>query len=238
MTAAAVHRCARCSIEYVTDPPPSCGRCAGPLYRLPDRWAGQDLDHRPRTPRLLSAMAIRGHRSVRRPAGEVLAPIFGSSIPSAWLLVVTGLPGAGKSTWVLRALDSGAWQTPVLVAAEEGVEGAGLAERVARLEVMRVQFSDARSLPELTSVLQEHEPDVLAIDSATSIGLEPGDLLMLRRLFPATTLVAVVQSIKNGAHRGSQAWLHDADAVLRIDGPDRWALTKCWFSPTRTSEEV
>lgn len=235
-----VYRCARCAVEYVSDPPPSCGRCTAPLYRLPDAWAGRALDHAPREPRVLTAYDVRSRRAARRPAGDVLAPIFGASVPQGWLLVVTGLPGSGKSTWTLRALESGWAESPMLVAAEEGVQGAGLADRVARLEVTRTKFCDAASFPEVTSILDEHEPDVLAIDSVTALNLEPQDLLALRRSYPRVAFVAVVQSTKSGAHRGSQAWIHDADAVLRLEPGSRWELVKSWFSPLASGvmEEV
>ncbi len=227
----AVWRCCRCHVEYVGDPPPSCGRCASGLYRLPDQWAGKPLDHAPRRPVLRTAFDLRANRIARRPAGEILAPIFGEKIPQGWLLVVTGLPSSGKSTWVLRALESGAWEKPILVAAEEGLTGSGLVERITALEATRTQFSDAQSFPEITSLLDEHEPDCLAIDSVTPLGLAPEDLLILRKNYPTTTFVAVVQSTKSGSHAGSQSWLHDADAVLRLEGEGRWSLVKSWLGP-------
>ncbi|MCW8138293.1 MAG: hypothetical protein KIT58_05240 [Planctomycetota bacterium] len=165
-----------------------------------------------------------------------MAPIFGDQIPQGWLLVVTGPPSAGKSTWVLRALESGAWEQPILVAAEEGLRGSGLVERISRIEATRTRFSDAQSFPEITSVLDEHEPDCLAIDSVTPLGLAPEDLLILRRHYPTTTFVAVVQSTKDGSHAGSQAWLHDADAVLRFEGDHGWRLVKSWIGPLKSGE--
>ncbi len=147
---------------------------------------------------------------------------------------MTGLPSSGKSTFVLRALESDAWEIPVLVAAEEGLRGSGLAERIARLEATKTQFSDAASFPEITSLLDEHEPDVLAIDSATALGLQPEDMLVLRQNYPTTAFVAVVQSVKSGSHAGSQGWLHDADAVVRFEGEGRWSLIKSWLSPLKS----
>lgn len=234
------YRCARCACEYLGDPPPSCGRCTGPLWRLPDQWAGQPIDHAPRRPRLLSAFEIRSQRAARRASGDVLLPIFGKEIPQGWLLVVSGLPSSGKSTFVLRALESGAWETPILVASEEGLSGSGLAERINKLEATRTQFSDAASFPEITALLDEQRPDVLALDSVTTLGLQPEDLLVLRRSYPATAFVAVVQSVKSGSHAGSQAWLHDADAVVRFEGAGHWSLIKSWISPLKTGcfEEV
>ncbi len=234
------YRCARCACEYLGDPPPSCGRCTGPLWRLPDRWAGQAIDHAPRHPRLLSAFEIRSQRAARRASGDVLLPIFGKEIPQGWLLVVSGLPSSGKSTFVLRALESGAWETPILVASEEGLSGSGLAERINKLEATKTQFSDAASFPEITALLDEQRPDVLALDSVTTLGLQPEDLLVLRRSYPTTAFVAVVQSVKSGSHAGSQAWLHDADAVVRFEGAGHWSLIKSWISPLKTGcfEEV
>jgi predicted ATP-dependent serine protease len=232
-----IYRCPRCSREYVgSDKPPCCLRCLAPLERLVDRWHGYDLEHKPRKPRLLSAFQVRARKHARRPAGEILSPVFGETIPQAFFLVVTSPPSYGKSTWVLKALESGVWESPVLVVAEEGIEGVGLADRCARLEVTKTRFSDAQSFPEITELCEEHQPDCLALDSATALNLDPEDCAVLRRSYPRMTVVAVVQSIKSGGHAGSQAWKHNSDCFIELPERGRFRLAKSWFSELKEGE--
>jgi len=231
-SAVPVFRCPKCSREYLGHPPPpSCLACLRPLERLVDRWHGLELEHTPRKPRLLTSYQVRGRKFSRRPAGGVLAPIFGEEIPQAFFLAISALPARGKSTLVLRILEAGDWEQPVLIAAEEGIDSTGLADRMSRAEATKTAVSDAASFPEIAALCEEHRPDCLAIDSATAIGLEPGDCLALRRSWPAMTVIAVLQSLKSGLHAGSQAWVHDCDAFLSLPELGRFALTKCWFSP-------
>jgi predicted ATP-dependent serine protease len=199
--------------------------------RLPDRWAGRELDHAPRIPRVVSAYEVRARRSVRRPSGEMLGKVFGPTIPSSgWSLVVTGPPSSGKTTWTLKVLESGVWERPVMVAAEEGVDGIGLADRVEKLEITKVRFSDAQNVPEITTLLESADPDVLALDSASALGLEPEDVLVLRRGYPRTTFIVIVQVTKAGAHKGSMGWKHDVDAFISFREDHTWLLEKSWFS--------
>lgn len=230
-SASPVYRCSKCAREYTTHPPPpSCVRCLRPLMRLVDGWAGQRFSHLPREARVLTALELRGRKHVRRKAGAILGPVLGELVPDAFFLVVTGLPGLGKSTWVLRALDSGVWKKPILVAGEEGLDGVGLADRCARLEVTKTRFSDAQNFPEIADLVEREKPDALALDSVTALGLEPADALELRRHFPDMTVIAVVQSTKDGGFAGSQAWAHDADVFVTLPELGKFAVTKSWFS--------
>lgn len=204
--------------------------------RLADGWHGRPVKHAPAPPRLLSAFQVRSQRHSRRKAGDILGRVFGPLVPRSFLLVVTSPPSYGKSTWVLRALESGAWETPVCVVAEEGIEGAGLASRCERLEVTRTSFSDAQSFPEVCELVELHKPDVIALDSVTALGLTPDDCLSLRRGFPGLSVVAVVQSTKGGGHLGPQSWKHDADAFLELPEPGRFKVTKSWFSELKEGD--
>lgn len=225
----ATYRCVRCAREYREDVPPNCVVCTRPLERLVDQWAGHQLAHGPRKVQVVGPMQIRARRHRSRAAGPVVSQVFGGEVPGSLWLAVFGLPSAGKSTWVTRAAEDGTWERPLVIVAEEGLDSAGLASRVERLEVTRSRFADARSLPEVADVVEAEQPDLVVLDSVTALGLDPGDVVALRRSWPETSWVTVIQSTKDGGHRGSQGWIHDADAALRLE-PGAYAVTKCWFA--------
>jgi len=224
-----VWRCSSCGVEYGIDPPQACNRCAGLLYRLPMSWHGREVTNRARNPRIMSAQSLRGQKFSRRSAGEVFGNLFKRFIPASFFMVLTGLPSYGKSTLLLKMLEDGTFKRPLLAAVEEGLS-LSLADRLSRAEAVKTTVCDAKSLPELVNVIDEFGPDCLAVDSVTAAGVKEGEVLTLRRHYPNLSFICVVQSTKDGSHKGSQGWLHDCDVVVTMPERMHWKITKSWFS--------
>ena len=225
-------RCLHCAAEYWGSPPPACSRCCGSLTQLPTAWAGRELTHTPRKPKVVSALQLRAAKFQRRPAGPLWQALFKRrEIPGQLVVGMSGVPSSGKSTLALRLCEDGTFMTPLYASAEEGLS-VGLADRASRLESTRTALCDAANLPELLEVLgspEDLEHDLLVIDSLTAAGLKAGDVLELARAYPGLSILAVVQSRKDGTFAGSQALMHDVGAWIELDKESAYRITKSWW---------
>jgi len=173
-----------------------------------------------------------------RKAGDVMADIFGkSTIPAAGTILVRGDPAKGKSHLATSMTEDGTWSNPLMIAAEEGL-GKSLADRFARQEATLTTACDAKNFPEICLALDQGKFDVCLIDSVTSANVSPGNVAVLRKTYPRLTVIAVLQSVKSGGHRGSQAWLHDADVSIHVFEKGKWRVEKSWWSETGREGEV
>jgi predicted ATP-dependent serine protease len=145
------------------------------------------------------------------------------------LVLVSGPPGAGKSSWACRLLDS--VPGPVLyVAAEEGLSPT-LAARLLRCNVKRENFNViARASVDATVArLRELRAVACVLDSVSEAAWSASELRhVLGVVGGLTMLIAVCQVNKQNELLGVNALLHEADLHVVVEGM-RYQLRKSRF---------
>jgi predicted ATP-dependent serine protease len=142
------------------------------------------------------------------------------------LLLVSGFPGAGKSSWACILLDAiiGA---VLLVAAEEGL-GPSLAARLARCGIKRPDFGiiARASVDAVVEYALANKVVAIVIDSVQEASWSAQDLRHLLAVVPTLDLVIGVQQVtKEGAPAGLMALQHEADVQVTVEDM-RWSLKK------------
>lgn len=142
------------------------------------------------------------------------------------LVLVSGSPGAGKSTWACRLLD--AIPGPVvLVAAEEGI-GPSLAARLSRCHVKREDFGviARASVDSVVEYALTHKVVAAVIDSVQEAAWSAHELRHLLSVVPTLDLLIGVQQVtKEGAPAGLMALQHEADVQVTVESM-QWSLKK------------
>lgn len=152
-------------------------------------------------------------------------------------LVAWGGPGAGKSTFLAKMLDS--VPGPVLlVAAEEGL-GPALSERLSRLGIKRRDFHVASGgdVDTLVDQLQQLKIQAVAFDSLSVCHLVPGELRKIQEASSVGLVAGTLQINKAGQAEGMQGWLHEADVVLQLEKMN-WLLEKSRYESPGEKGEV
>ena len=153
------------------------------------------------------------------------------------IVLVWGVPGAGKSTWVARYIDglSGA----VVYASVEEKIGPSLASRLLRCGVKRRDFYvvDTGDPSTLIARCRAIKARALAIDSVSVTSIQPAELRDLLAATGVDVLVLVAQATKSGVFAGSQSLAHEADVVLRVE-QSRFHVTKSRFESTKNDVSV
>lgn len=222
--AAVTWECPRCRAEFREPAPQSCSRCGMALWRIPDGWGGHAVTRTPRHARVVSAKVMLDSTWSTLKAGPLMREIAGAEVTIPSLIVVYGLPGSGKSTLAVKMVEDGTWHRPLLVAGEEGLSRS-VAERIGRCEGRVLEVTDAMILPEVVEVAGDRGSDVVVLDSAGVLHVGPGEAVAMKK--SGLTVIAILQSTKDGGHAGSQAWLHDADLAVQVEAM-RWKVTKSW----------
>ena len=146
------------------------------------------------------------------------------------LVLVAGPPGAGKSTWALRAANGLAG--PVLyVAAEEGL-GPAVAARLARAGVARADFHllAHAAVDDVVAEARRVRASTVVIDSVSFASWQAADLRHALELLPGTILIGTVHVTKSGVPAGSHQLAHEADVIIAV-ATMRWAQTKSRYAP-------
>lgn len=142
------------------------------------------------------------------------------------LVLVSGSPGAGKSTWACRLLDSIPGPV-VLVAAEEGI-GPSLAARLARCRVKRENFGviARASVDSVVEYALIHKVVAAVIDSVQEAAWSAHELRHLLSVVPTLDLLIGVQQVtKEGTPAGLMSLQHEADIQVTVEAL-QWFLKK------------
>ena len=142
------------------------------------------------------------------------------------LVLVSGGPGAGKSTWACRLLD--AIPGPViLVAAEEGI-APSLAARLGRCRVKRADFGviARASVDSVVEFALARRAVAVVIDSVQEAAWNTQELRHLLAVVPTLDLVIGVQQVtKDGQPAGLMALQHESDVQVAVEAM-QWSLKK------------
>jgi predicted ATP-dependent serine protease len=142
------------------------------------------------------------------------------------LVLVSGPPGAGKSSWACRLLD--AIPGPVvLVAAEEGL-APSLAARLARCRVKRQDFGviARASVDAVVEFALARKAVAVAIDSVQEAAWNTQELRHLLAVVPTLDLLVGVQQVtKDGQPAGLMALQHESDIQVTVESME-WRLKK------------
>ena len=142
------------------------------------------------------------------------------------LVEVSGLPGAGKSSFACRLLDAVRGPT-LLVAAEEGLSPS-LSARLLRCNIRREDFSilTRATVDTVVAFAVERKVVALALDSVQECAWSASELRhVLEVVRTLDLLVAVMQVTKTGAPAGKMALQHEADVCVTVEAM-RFSLTK------------
>jgi len=142
------------------------------------------------------------------------------------LVLVSGPPGSGKSSWSCRFAN--AVKGPVLyVAAEEGISPS-LAARLLRCNVRRSDFHvvTRASVDSAVAFAQTHKAVACIVDSVQEAVWTAHELRHVLEVVPSLdALVAVMQVTKAGLAAGSNAYQHECDVHVRVESMV-WNLAK------------
>lgn len=164
-----------------------------------------------------SEILKRSYPSVQSPSYPSIA------LGPQCFVLVHGMPGSGKSTMATKWLSG---TRGVYLSAEEGLSTT-LAERIKRCQLPSdesIVFVHRTPVDKLLSIVRKHKADWLVIDSLPMTTFRPEEVRMLASN-RVRGVVAIQQSTKAGQASGSNAFLHEADVLIRcVDGA--WQIEK------------
>lgn len=142
------------------------------------------------------------------------------------LVLVSGPPGAGKSSWACCFAD--AVKAPVLyVAAEEGISPS-LGARLLRCNVKRSDFFvlTRASVDTVVAFAKSHKIVACVVDSVQEAVWTAHELRHVLEVVPSLdVLIAVSQVTKEGIAAGSNSYMHECDVHVRVESM-AWTLTR------------
>ena len=217
-----VYRCLRCGAQYERHFP-FCSGCWGSGQLVPFSYRNRaQVDYQPgiSTAREVARM---GWGSVSQQA----YPDLHLGVRS--LVLDSGPPGGGKSTWSTR-LANGVAGPALLVSAEEGISPT-LAARLARCNVRRGDFHiiERPTVNQVVELASQKSVTSLVVDSVQECCWTAAELRHLLGVLPSlNVLVAVLQITKGGEPAGAMALQHEADVHVVVEKMT-WRLVKSRF---------
>jgi predicted ATP-dependent serine protease len=153
------------------------------------------------------------------------------------LVLVSGPEGSGKSTMVIKGLDS--VPGPVVFLSAEMKLGPQLGVLLARCGVKRESFIALGSVTvdQLHALLVRERTVALGVDSVQTAGIESVDMRHLLATTPLRVLFAVSQLNKQGDPHGVRSLAHECDVHLSVDEM-RWRISKSRYQPVGVSGDV
>lgn len=144
---------------------------------------------------------------------------FGDNANKHDVLVVHGRAGSAKSHYATKLLASLQSQGKALyISTEENVSDR-IRERLSRYNATGVYYVRANSINEILSHIKTIQPNYLALDSLSNLGLSNDEEKDLMKALKGMVdfLIIVLHATKDGAYKGSSSILHEADLEVMLD---------------------
>lgn len=142
--------------------------------------------------------------------------LFGD--PAAnFYMVVDGRPGNGKSYWVAELAQHihRNHGRVIYYAAEQNGQNLALQEMVKTLGTTFEIETKPHTLSKAKILQDMKNYSLVIMDSIQQMGLKPQEIREMRKQ-SNSALIGVLQSTKDGQHKGGQEWLHDVDISIQI----------------------
>lgn len=163
--------------------------------------------------------------------------VMGGGIQKGSFMILTGDPGIGKSTLLLRIAHelSRSYRVFYFSSEESCAQVRQRAERIGCID-NNIAVSDRANLDEIIAIAESEQPDIIVLDSiqnchTSDLSLLPGSVGQLREsAFKLMRLakdrqIAILMTghiTKDGAMAGPKTLEHMVDAVFYLQGEDRW----------------
>lgn len=219
--------------------------CAGCLTVYPERigWCWSCVEAPMLVPRGRPAMrsaALEGEPATvtaRELAAQQwdLLPVPalpGVRIMAGALLVLSGPPGAGKSTLALSAAHSMDRIAVVVLAEEQPSAAVGERLQRARIRSAKMHLVARASVDQIVDLCRRLRARLLVIDSIQASTLTPADVRHLITLLRLDMVMVTSQVTKLGDMRGPRTLEHEADVVIAMESGGAWRVVKSRYSAT------
>ncbi|NLE00146.1 MAG: DNA repair protein RadA [Fibrobacter sp.] len=184
-------------------------------------------------PKYLSECSIDTAPRIKSGFSEIDRVLGGGMVRGAFILL-GGDPGIGKSTLLLQltARLAGLSQKVMYITGEESAEQVSMRARRLHCADAEVQILTETSVESILTVLKEHSPSIVVIDSIQTIFTEeldsaPGSVtqiressaMLLRHAKSTGTVVFLIGHVtKDGSIAGPRVLEHMVDTVLYFEG--------------------
>jgi len=150
-------------------------------------------------------------------------------------LLLSGAPGGGKSTLLLQFAHylANDLKKRVLFVSREEFGSATLAEKVQRLNIKNVHFTNTIT----PDARIQGDYDVVFVDSITDLRMTVDDYKKLREINPDVAFLLIAQQTKGGVFKGSNEWPHETEIVAEVADGKAWC-TKNRYSMNKEPIEI
>jgi hypothetical protein len=133
-----------------------------------------------------------------------------------FIMMIHGEPGAGKTTLLLKFvkyLSNNFYKQALFVTSEE-FDSVTITEKVN--ELLNPKPKNLHFAGDLTSAnLKDY--DLVILDSINDLKLDLQDFKELKKKYPETAFILILQHTKDGQFRGGKDWEHDAQIVGKVE---------------------
>lgn len=233
----------------------SCTACGAPSLRWTGRCikCGEFGTVTERAPAGRGGEAVRPRRAAR-PVTQLAAEhitrsttgigefdrVLGGGLVPGQVVLLAGEPGVGKSTLLLEVAQAMARHgaTCLYVSGEESAEQIGVRARRVGADSPNLLVADESELPVVVGHLEEHDPDLMVIDSVQTLTSpqvdgRPGGVAQVLEVTQALVrlakgrgmpLIVIGQSTRENTVAGPRALEHLVDTVLAFEGDRQTSL--------------
>ena len=220
-----IFRCLDCGASYGSTYQPCCSRCMsiGAVVRV---------GIRPRAAITGAAAVVSARDVAKTQVRRITSRGYEElSLPLRCIALAHGMPGAGKTTFVLRWLD-GIEGPVVFWSAEMGATPA-FAETLQRCAISRADFlvMAEGSLDDFAALIRARKCKAAAVDSMQRALLVGSDLRDVLNACPTLEVLwGISQMTKSGEARGPLSTAHEADVLVAVDAL-QWRIEKSRTQP-------